>query len=472
MIAVTSDLRITDADIREELARRRYNKMDFMFPDKGAFRRELYSKHMEVVAQTAVHRQVCMMSANRIGKTELGGYMVAVWATGRYPEWWTGKRFNGAVNIMVAGETGTLVRDSVQEKMLGPITDIGSGMIPKHLILEKKVRPGIPNAFDTVHVRHVDGGVSIIQFQSYDQGREKFQATARHVVWDDEEPPLDVYSEQIMRTMTTGGVVLSTFTPLKGVSMTVIQLQKQAREDNAAIITATWDDAPHLSEEDKTDLMKSLPPHQRDARSKGVPSLGSGAVYPVPESEFVVSPFEIPKHWKHAYGFDVGWNNTAAVWGALDPESGVAYITHDYKKGQAEPAVHASAIRARGDWIPGVVDPASRGRSQADGEQLIWLYRQQGLDLSLAENGVESGIFEVYERLTVGKLKVFKSCMALLEEYRLYRRDDKGKVVKENDHCMDALRYYVKSGISVSKPFMGGKKARLLGIGSLNPWAQ
>ena len=468
---MTTDLIITDADVRDELKRRRENKMEFMFPDSGVFARAGYSKHMEVVRATAQHRQVCMMSANRVGKTELGAYMVACWATGIYPHWWDGKRFSKPVNIMVAGETGGLVRDSVQEKLYGPVTGVGTGMIPKRLIVDKSTRPGIPNAVDVLQVRHVSGGVSLIQFQSYDQGREKFQATARDVIWCDEEPPLDVYSEMLLRTMTTKGVVLSTFTPLKGVSTTVIQLQKQAREENATIITATWDDAPHLSEDDKDDLMRSLPPHQRDARSKGVPSLGAGAVYPVPESEFVIAPFEIPKHWKWCYGLDVGWNNTAACWGAKDPESGILYIVHDYKRGQAEPSVHAATIRARGEWIPGVIDPASRGRAQADGEQLLWLYKQQGLDLYIAENGVESGIFDVYERLTVGQIKVFKSCASLLEEYRLYRRDKNGKIVKENDHILDALRYLVKSGDAHARAEMKvrGKKSGVMAV--LNPWS-
>src|SRR5215467_13831811 len=82
------------------------------------------------------------------------------------------------------------------------------------------------------------------------------------------------------------------------------------------VVMAGWDDVPHLDEQTKQDLYASIPPYQRDARSKGIPQLGSGAIYPVPESEIVCKPFEIPRYWPRAYALDVGWNRTAAIWGA------------------------------------------------------------------------------------------------------------------------------------------------------------
>lgn len=207
---------------------------------------------------------------------------------------------------------------------------------------------------------------------------------------------------------------------------------------------------PHISEKAQKDLVGSYSPHERDARSKGIPSLGSGAIYPVPEEDITVDPFEIPAYWKHAYALDVGWNRTAALWGALDPESDVLYLYAEYYRGQAEPAVHAAAIRARGEWIPGVVDPASRGRGQKDGEQLLYAYTNLGLVLTLANNAVDAGIYEVWSRLSTGRLKVFKTLQSWLSEYRIYRRDDKGRIVKENDHLMDDTRYLVLSGIPIA----------------------
>ena len=273
----------------------------------------------------------------------------------------------------------------------------------------------------------------------------------------DEEPPYDVYVECLMRTMTNDGMMMLTFTPLMGLSEVVLSFlpggeipsEDAPVSDSKYVVTITWDDIPHLTKEAKKELWESIPPFQRDARSKGIPQLGAGAIYPVPESEIIVPDFKIPDHWPRSYGFDVGWNRSAAIWGAEDRESNTVYIYSEYYRGQAEPVIHADAIRSRGDWISGVIDPASRGRGQRDGEQLLQQYIDLGLHLTTAKNGVESGIYAVWSRLSSGRLKIFDSLQNFKQEYRLYRRDEKGAVVKSNDHLMDALRYYVVSGIDV-----------------------
>lgn len=212
-------------------------------------------------------------------------------------------------------------------------------------------------------------------------------------------------------------------------------------------IMASWDDVPHISAAEKKALWDTLPPHQRDARSKGIPQLGAGAIYPIAETEFLEDDFEIPPYWPRAFALDVGWNCTAALWGAWDKQSDTIHLYSCYKKGQAEPVVHSQAILSRGHWIPGCIDPAARGRGQSDGTQLLRIYRDFGLDLVPADNGVESGLLHVWNRLISGRLKVFKSLQPWLQEFRIYRRDEKGKVVKQNDHLMDTTRYLVMTGM-------------------------
>lgn len=216
-------------------------------------------------------------------------------------------------------------------------------------------------------------------------------------------------------------------------------------------LTMGWSDAPHLTELQKKDMGDALPPHQRDARSKGIPQLGAGAIYPVSESDVVVPDFEIPVHWPRVYSLDVGWNRTAALWGAWDRENDIVYLYGEHYRGQAEPSIHAQAIKARGDWIHGVIDPASRGRSQHDGAQLLETYIELGLKIEPADNARETGIYRVWERLSSGRLKAFQSLNNWRTEFRLYRRDEKGHVVKENDHIMDCLRYLVMSGLDIAK---------------------
>lgn len=217
------------------------------------------------------------------------------------------------------------------------------------------------------------------------------------------------------------------------------------------LVQAGWEHAPHLDEKTKTELLASTPPHLRDARSKGIPVLGSGAIYPVPWEDVSVKPFQIPDYWPRAYALDVGWRRTAALWGAWDPSDWTLYVYAEYYRGQAEPTIHASAIKARGEWIKGVIDPASNGKSQTDGEQLIALYKQNGLAITNADNSVEAGLYECWQGLSVGKIKVFSILGHFEDEYRMYRRDENGKIVKENDHLMDAFRYLVKSGRKVAQ---------------------
>jgi len=211
-----------------------------------------------------------------------------------------------------------------------------------------------------------------------------------------------------------------------------------------AVVMCSWDDVPHIGEEEKARLQASVPAYQLKARRSGYPVLGSGVIWPFDEDDISIDPFEIPPHYARGYGFDVGWNYTAAVWGAWNRDTDVIYLTEEYKVGQKEPSVHASAIKRRGDWMTGAIDPASAGAGkQKDGEALLQVYEDEGLILEQANNAVEAGILEVYQRLSTGRLKIFSNLRRWFEEFNLYHRDDKGRVVKQNDHLMDASRYLV-----------------------------
>jgi phage terminase large subunit-like protein len=330
----------------------------------------------------------------------------------------------------------------------------GCGTIPKDAIIEySRARGGANDAIDIVKVKHVSGGVSTLGFKTYEQGRAKFQGTAKHWIHLDEEPPQDIYNECAMRLAGSHikGRLILTMTPLMG--MTEVCLKFLQDESGVFYYTQMgWQDAEHLDEQEKSQLLQGMLPHEVEAREKGIPAIGAGKVYLTKEEDFVVDPFKIPDTWRFCYGLDFGWKNTAAIFTAYDIDSDVVYIYDTYKQGEKEIFYHSSVLKRKGaNWMPGVCDPAGQSSSQKDGENLIDMYMLDGLNLTKADNSVDSGIMEVYQRLASGRLKVFSSCADLLGEYRVYGRDDKGKIIKKNDHLLDAMRYAIVSGLSLAK---------------------
>ena len=456
----------------EEQARR--NKFFTFYPDPDPahpeiFSRDKYRQHMEFFRLGETHSIRGFMAANRVGKTEGGGgYEMTCHLTGRYPDWWEGARFTESVRAWAAGDTRQTTKDIIQQKLLGDWAKFGTGMIPGEDIIKTTPLQGVPEAVGTVWVQHydVDGkkdGVSRLGFKSFDQGREAFQGTEQEVIWLDEESDEGIRNECTLRLMTTNGLLIETFTPLKGLTKVVMQYLPAGYEEgmarvvtgNRAMVMAGWDDVPHLSEAQKQLIREETPPHLLEARSKGIPSIGAGAIYPLAESEFLVDDFHVPSDWPRAYALDVGWNRTAALWGTLDKNSRTVYLYAEYYRGQAEPPIHAAAIKRNGDWVPGVIDPASSGSGQRDGAKLAELYGKgsngQGLDLKFADNDVDAGIAAVWQGLSTGSIKVFKSLQNWRSEYRMYHRDEKGKIVKENDHLMDDTRYLILSGMKRAK---------------------
>lgn len=217
-------------ELLEEIERRKaQRKLWTYFPDTGPLRRELYPKHMEFFEAGARYRERCFMAANRVGKTEsAGGYETTLHLTGLYDDvapWWVGKRFTGPIQCWAAGKTNETTRDIVQRKLFGPVTGsgatksvAGTGLIPGRLIRDVRWKQGVPDLIDYAEIEHVSGKSSIIGLKSYQQGRGAFEGTEQHLIWLDEEPPMDVYGECLIRTATTRGIIIMTFTPLDGMT--------------------------------------------------------------------------------------------------------------------------------------------------------------------------------------------------------------------------------------------------------------
>lgn len=432
-----------------------YNKLYALFPDEGPYRRELYPKHIAFMNAGKDFKQRAFIAANRVGKSICGGAETSFHLTGDYPAWWKGRRFTNPVEVWTAGKTAQAVKEVQQKILLGQIDDPGSGLIPRDKIISTTKKPGVADAIESVRVRHVSGGISELIFKAYDQKRDAFQGTKKQFIWLDEEPrDPGIYTECLTRTMDAHepGAIICTFTPLFGLSDVVLDFLPDGKfpvdciNGYKYVTQVSWDEVPHLSEKDKEELLASYSKHEREARSKGIPSLGSGAIYPYAEDNIVVEPFPIPPWWPRCYGLDTGWKKTAAIWLALNPDDGVLYVYSEHYAGEVHPAIHANAIKARGAWMYGAAD--AQGVNQSDGRKIFDMYEDEGLNLIKAEKrDREGGILKVGQLFEANKLKIFSTCSNLLAERRVYRRDESGKIIEKNDHALDALRYGCTTGI-------------------------
>ena len=402
------------------------------------------------------------MAGNQLGKTWSAGFETSMHLTGRYPDGWDGRTYSKAVAGWAAGVTSEVTRDSVQRVLCGRINAIGTGAIPKDAIKEKSMKRGVADAIDTMVIRwggggDVQAGESLLGFKSYDQGREKFQAETLDFVWLDEEPDADIYSESLTRTNATGGMVYMTFTPLKGMSEVVKRFLID-KMPGTHVTTMTIDDAEHYTPEQRAAIIASYPAHERDARTKGIPTLGSGRIFPVAEETIKVDPFEIPRHWVQICGIDFGWDHpSAAVRIAWDRDNDIIYVTSGHRQKEQTPIMFAATVKPWGDWLPWAWPHDGLQHDKGSGKPLRDQYAAQGLNMlkdkathppepgeeeGTGGNGVEAGLLDMLDRMQSGRLKVFSNLNDWFEEFRLYHRED-GKVVKIDDDLMSATRYAI-----------------------------
>ena len=120
-----------------------------------------------------------------------------------------------------------------------------------------------------------------------------------------------------------------------------------------------------------------------------------------------------------------------AIKGAVDDDD-ILYIYDEWYRSQMLLSVHAEKMmdmRYAGD---------PSGKREI--EELLDL----GVRVSSGDNDVNLGLQKVNERIKSHRIKVFKNCKNLIDEFETYHWEgEKDKPHKEDDHCMDALRYLV-----------------------------
>lgn len=414
--------------------------------------------------------QKFLQAANQVGKTTAAAAEVAMHATGDYPFWYTGNQIKRPILIQVSGVTNDTTRDICQAELCGDPEDeelFGTGTIPKSAIVNTQRKPGIPNAFDSIKVRHKAGHSVTIKFRAYEAGFKKFMGHRNDVVWCDEEPPADIWS-QILRSQIAKpeGIILCTFTPENGATQLVNQINKSL-EPGQGFINAGWKDAPHIANNPQrmAQLLAKFPAHERDMRSEGVPLMGAGLVFSVPDEEIKIEPIEIPSHWPRINGLDFGWTHPFAVaFLAWDPETDVVYLYKCFRQSQVTAPVVASAIKANDlSWVPNMwphdgmgvddkgKDASKRKMLEDEGVKMHFTWFSNppadGIEEGKGGNSVEVGLLEMDKRMKSGRFKVFSTVTEFFEEKQLYHRklvNGKSEIVKLNDDLISATRYGVQ----------------------------
>ncbi len=435
---VTPEVLLAELQAELTLRRRRNRVLDYRpYPKQLLFHELGLSK-----------RERLLRAGNQLGKTFCGAAEASFHLTGRYPDWWPGRRFDKPTRAWAGGKDSESVRDSVVKLLLGPPGDRGTGAIPHDAILDWAPARGISDGVDTCDIRHVSGDVSRLKFKSYDQGRQRWQADTLDWIWFDEEPPEPIYTEGLSRTNATGGFVWMTFTPLLGMSDVVGRFYNVTHPDRVDVCM-TIEEAEHISAEDRAKIIESYPAHEREARTRGVPMLGGGRVFPFAREQLAVAPFAIPRHWGKIAGMDFGWDHpTAAVKLAHDCDSDTIYVTDIYRVRQQTPLIHAGALKAWGPGLPFAWPHDGLQHDKGSGLQLAEIYRSHGLSLLHERatfeddrgSGVEAGVMDILDRMTTGRWRVFSHLTEWFEEMELYHRLN-GVLVKKRDDLMDAGRY-------------------------------
>lgn len=413
---------------------------------------KVHKKQMEFHACPKRNRWV--FGGNRTGKTECGAVEAVWYARGIHPF----RQIKGPTKGWVVSLTQEVQRDVAQEKLLS--------YLPKEWIekiVMRKGREDSPDAgvIDFILVKSVHGGTSVIGFKSCDQGRQRFQGTSQDWIWFDEEPPEDIYDECRMRVLDTCGELWGTMTPLMGLTWVHEEIYLNRNHDPEAwYSTMSWQDNPFLNAQEVKMLEALLPESERESRQYGHFMSHSGLVYSeFDESVHVIDPFDVPKEWFDTLSIDPGLVNPLSChWYAVDGDGNLYVIAEHYFSGR-DARWHCEEILQKctelgwpkkGGRVEALMDSAALQHTLSGDKSVAQLFYDFGIAVNSRVNkNLWTGIQRVKQYLTKRtdrpRLFIFRSCPEMIREIKSYRYGRGDTPVKQDDHAMDELRYYVMS---------------------------
>lgn len=397
-----------------------------------------------------------VFGGNRSGKTECGA-VESVWmARGIHPY---RENKNNVFGWVVSLST-KVQKEVAQDKILK--------YLDKQYIQEIIMNSGKKNSpeygvIDTIVIKNVFGGLSRISFKSCEEGREKFQGTSLDFVWFDEEPPEDIYNECKMRVLDKCGDIFGTMTPLKGQTYIYDQIYLNSNNDPEVFnIFMEWADNPYLSKEELNRLTFSMSEEELTSRRFGkFLSNNKSMVYKEFDPQIhIIEPFPIPQEFYDQISIDPGLNNPlSAHFYACDYDGNIYVIAEHFEAGKTVD-YHAQKIieiaKSLG-WKPrkdgryeALIDSAANQKTLASNKSVTELFFENGIAVNPNVNkDLFSGISRVKAYLKnadgISRLFIFSSCTNLIREIKGYYWGEGDKPVKDDDHALDELRYYIMS---------------------------
>ena len=441
----------------EKIEKERKRKNRLMFYNTGKI------KHLKQIAfHECQKKNRWVFGGNRSGKTECGAVEVVYMARGNHPY----RKLTHATTGWVVSLSTQVQRDVAQSKILNYLNPDWIVDVAMTVGRKDNYTNGV---IDYILVKNVFGTVSKIGFKSCDQGREKFQGTSLDYVWFDEEPPYDIYSECRMRVLDKNGDIFATMTPLKGMTFVYDEIYLNKFNDpNIWCEFMQWDDNPYISEEAKNAMKLSMSAEELKSRQFGEFLDVGGRVYPeFDENVNVIEPFPIPFDWQDKLSIDPGLKNPLSChWYAVDYDGNV-YVVAEHYESEKDITYHSQKIheisdqlgwhRASNGMINALIDSAANQTTLASSKSVADLFYEHGILVNTNVNkDVFSGIQRVksYLKNACGqsKLFIFNSCEHMIKEIKGYRWGKGDSPVKENDHSMDELRYYIMNRPENKRP--------------------
>ena len=467
--------------VKDRNEHRKYNALEYFQPHD--WQKDFFNAGRN-------HRYRYLTCCNRGGKTLSASMEVAAHLTGRYPDWWRGKRFNKPIKMWAVGNTTSQVTDILQAILMGTNTvkgdltqnaNFGTGTIPRDtLVISSAQKDGA--RLESINVKHFNkygeyDGDSEIAFKACSQGQEAFAGATLDLVFQDENlpespsfNPLTIYTELLQRVRTTKGLVILTQTPDFGLNGIIRKFQT-GDNPQEYMLTVSMYDCPHFSEEEIKQAHTDIPEYLHPAKIYGRPEVSSGAIFPFAFDNMVEPAFTIPTDWKHLAAVDIGWSDpTVCTWVAMSPEKKF-YVYDTYAKAEDVPAVHAAAIKSRGADIPLVLPHDANKSSSTNGETAYKLYKDLLPDQVQFDTFYNFKTFEGKKntKLEAGfdlmrvimredRLRFFNTLNPeLLKQLKNYRVEN-GKIPERGNDFVDSLRYALLSCEERGKPRNQGNR--------------